>query len=44
MKIKLSEVMRRSTERDRLHGRIEMADAYLCGECSGERRDVAVPA
>ena len=35
MKTKLAEVMRRSSDRDRLHGRIEMDDAYLGGERSG---------
>jgi hypothetical protein len=35
MKTKLAEVMRRSSDKDRLQGRIEMDDAYLGGERSG---------
>jgi hypothetical protein len=35
MKTKLAEVMRRSSDKDRLRGRIEMDDAYLGGERSG---------
>jgi transposase-like protein len=35
MKTKLAEVMRRSSDKDRLRGRIEMDDAYLGGQRSG---------
>jgi ribosomal protein L37AE/L43A len=35
IKTKLAEVMRRSADKDRLAGRIEMDDAYLGGERSG---------
>jgi transposase-like protein len=35
IKTKLAEVMRRSADKDRLEGRIEMDDAYLGGERSG---------
>jgi transposase-like protein len=43
MKTKLAEVMRRSSDKDRLQGRIEMDDAYLGGERSGGKTGRGTP-